>query len=86
MLSQITKRSITRTSFIRNFSISRIAMTEGAIPQGSDAFAEKERAVENLYIRKHEAEQLKELKKKLEQQKETIEKLEKELEQSSHKE
>ncbi|KAG4405526.1 MAG: hypothetical protein M5F18_05685 [Asgard group archaeon] len=76
MLSQITRSSIRG---VRLFSTSRIALTEGAISQSKDAFAEKERAQENVYIKKQEAAQLKKLKEKLQQQKETIEKLEKEL-------
>ena len=74
MLSQITRSSIRG---VRLFSTSRIALTEGAISQSKDAFAEKERAQENVYIKKQEAAQLKKLKEKLQQQKETIEKLEK---------
>ena len=52
MLSQITRSSVRG---IRLFSTSRIAfLTEGAIPQSKDA-SEKERAQENVYIKKHEA-------------------------------
>ncbi|EGW35018.1 uncharacterized protein SPAPADRAFT_58152 [Spathaspora passalidarum NRRL Y-27907] len=54
-------------------------MTEGAINQTGDKFAEKERAQENLYIKKHEAEQLKKLKERLQQQKETLDQLEKDI-------
>ncbi|RCK55979.1 hypothetical protein Cantr_08268 [Candida viswanathii] len=79
MLSQITRSSIRGARNARLFSTSRIAMTEGAIPQSKDAFAEKERAQENVYIKKQEAAQLKKLKEKLQQQQETIDKLEKEL-------
>lgn len=76
MLSQITRSSIRG---VRLFSTSRIALTEGAISQSKDAFAEKERAQENVYIRKQEEAQLKKLKEKLEEQKKTIENLEEEL-------
>ncbi|ABN67435.1 ATPase inhibitor mitochondrial precursor [Scheffersomyces stipitis CBS 6054] len=81
MLSLASKRALPSTlrTSVRAFSVSRVAMTEGAINQANDAFSEKERAQENIYIKKHEAEQLKALKEKLEKQKETIEKLEKEI-------
>ena len=76
MLSQIARSSVRG---VRLFSTSRVALTEGAIPQSKDAFSEKERAQENVYIKKHEAAQLKKLKEKLQKQQETIDKLEKEL-------
>ncbi|CAI5757528.1 unnamed protein product [Candida verbasci] len=74
MLSQITKRS-----FIRSFSTSRLVLTEGAIPKSKGSFQDKERAQENVYIKQQEAAQLKKLKEKLQQQQETIDKLETEL-------
>ncbi|ODV80887.1 uncharacterized protein CANTADRAFT_47915 [Suhomyces tanzawaensis NRRL Y-17324] len=73
MLSQIA-RNLPRTS-IRSFSAARVARTEG----GSEAFNEREKAHENLYIKKHEAEQLKQLREKLQEHKETIEKLENQI-------
>lgn len=48
-------------------------------PSKQDAFSDREKAQENIYIKKHEAEQLKALREKLDQQKETIDKLEKEI-------
>lgn len=69
----------TLQSSVRMFSTSRIAMTEGAISQGKDSFAEKERTQENLYIRKHEAEQLKALKKQLDEQKKLVDDLKSEV-------
>ncbi|KAK6456216.1 ATPase inhibitor mitochondrial precursor [Scheffersomyces xylosifermentans] len=78
MLSSIAKRNLPRAS-ARAFSTSRVALSEGAINNANDAFSEKERAQENVYIKKHEAEQLKALREKLEKQKQTIEKLEKEI-------
>lgn len=77
MLSQISKRSL--QSSVRAFSTARVAMSEGAINQANDAFSEKEKAAENVYVKKHEAEQLRALKEKLQKQKETIDKLEDEI-------
>jgi small-conductance mechanosensitive channel len=77
MFTAITKRSIQRSS-IRSFSMSSVARTNEA-PSKQDAFGEREKAQENVYIKKHEAEQLRALKEKLEQQKQTIDKLEKEI-------
>ncbi|RLV94364.1 hypothetical protein JA1_001840 [Spathaspora sp. JA1] len=85
MLSFTARRSVVRASFIRNFSSARIAMTEGAINETGDKFAEKERAQENLYIKKHEAEQLKKLRERLQQQKETLDQLEKDITESQNK-
>lgn len=42
-------------------------------------FNDKERAEENVYVKKHEAEQLKALKEQLAKQKETIDKLSDEI-------
>ena len=58
--------------------MTRVARANEA-PSKQDAFGEREKAQENIYIKKHEAEQLKALKDKLEQQKQTIDKLEKEI-------
>lgn len=51
---------------------------------GHDSFSEKERAQENVYIKKQEEAQLKKLREKLQEQKDTIDKLEEEL--RNHKE
>jgi len=78
MLSQITRRQL--VSSVRTFSTARVALSEGAINQANDAFSDKEKAQENLYIKKHEQEQLKALREKLQQQKEAIDQLETEIE------
>lgn len=59
-------------------------MSEGSIAQDKGKFSENERAQEAVYIKKHEAEQLKALKKQLDEQKATISNLEKELEDISN--
>lgn len=77
MLAQ-TIRTTSRIS-VRAFSVSRAALTDGSIVQDRSSFSEKERAQETAYIKAHEAEQLKKLRKKLEDQKQTINELEKEI-------
>lgn len=72
MLSQVAKRTS-----IRSFSRARVLLSDGVT--GNDAFSDREKAQENIYIKKHEAEQLKALKEKLEQQKQAISDLEKEI-------
>lgn len=77
MLSRtIARRAALST---RALHTSRVLATEGATNAANDLFAEREKAQENVYIKKHEAEQLKKLREKLEQQKETINNLEKEI-------
>lgn len=77
MLSQfIAKRTL--QSSVRLFSTSRIALVDSPNAQ-NDAFSDREKAQENVYVKKHEAEQLKKLREKLDQQKETIDKLESEI-------
>ncbi|CAN3375386.1 hypothetical protein DIURU_002417 [Diutina rugosa] len=77
MLAQ-TIRTTSRIS-VRAFSVSRAALLDGSIVQDKGSFSEKERAQETAYIKAHEAEQLKKLRKKLEEQKQTINDLEKEI-------
>lgn len=72
MLSQVSKRALSA----RAFSTTRVALLG---PTGNDAFAEREKGQESAYIRKHEAEQLAQLKEELAKQKESIEKLEEQL-------
>lgn len=80
MLSRAIKSSsASAASTVRYFSTSRAMFIESGSNIGRDSFHEKERAQENVYIKKHEAAQLKKLKEKLQQQEETINKLEKEL-------
>ncbi|GEQ68868.1 hypothetical protein JCM33374_g2537 [Metschnikowia sp. JCM 33374] len=72
MLRQITTK---RIAAVRSFSVTRPAAANG----GKDSFKEREAASEAAYVKKHEAEQLKELKEKLAEQKKTVQNLEKEL-------
>ncbi|CAK9438358.1 uncharacterized protein LODBEIA_P25820 [Lodderomyces beijingensis] len=67
---------------VRLFSTTRVAMVDSKI--GRDSFSEKERAQENVYVRKQEEAQLKKLREKLEEQKKTIADLEAEI--KNHKE
>lgn len=76
MFNSIAKRTAVQS--VRSFSSTRIA-AKGTINSGSQAFNDKEQAQENLYIKKHEQEQLRILKEKLEKQKETIEKLQQDV-------
>lgn len=77
MLSQlVTKRTL--QSSVRQFSTARVAMNTPNLGS-TNRFSEKERAEENVYAKKHEAEQLKNLREKLQQQKESINKLEEEI-------
>lgn len=43
---------------LRRVLVQAIARSEGDIPKGSAQFREKERALEEQYVRKHEAEKL----------------------------
>ncbi|CCG22345.1 hypothetical protein CORT_0B06360 [Candida orthopsilosis Co 90-125] len=80
MLSRVIKSSsASATASIRYFSTSRAMLIESGSNIGKDSFHEKERAQENVYIKKQEEAQLKKLKEKLEEQKKTIENLEEEL-------
>lgn len=74
MLRQLTARS---TPAIRRFSLTQRAMSDG--PNKSDSFKDREAANENVYVKKHEAEQLKKLKEQLERQKKVVEDLSKEI-------
>lgn len=77
MLSRTIARRAALSS--RALHTSRVLATEGATGAAKDQFSEREKAQENVYIKKHEAEQLKKLREKLNQQKETIDNLEKEI-------
>lgn len=71
MLSRVIKSSsASATASIRYFSTSRAMLIESGSNIGKDSFHEKERAQENVYIKKQEEAQLKKLKEKLEEQKE----------------
>ncbi|CEG84539.1 hypothetical protein RMATCC62417_18327 [Rhizopus microsporus] len=65
----LTRRSIHMTSVVRN---------EGATA-GSKGFGEKEKAVENQWARKHDAELLKKLRENLEQQEKQTAEIKKQL-------
>lgn len=72
MLSRIvTKRTFQVSP--RYFSTARVNLENGS------PLKDKEQATENVYIKKHELEQLKKLREKVEKQKETIDKLETQL-------
>lgn len=85
MMSQvIAKRAaVSARPMVRSFASSTRMMadnnSEGATGAGKDAFGDREKAQENYYIKKHEAEQLKNLREKLEKQKEAINNLENEI-------
>lgn len=74
MLRQLTTK---RISAVRNLSVSRVARIEN--PSRTDSFKERENAQENAYVKKHETEQLKQLKEKLEQQKKAVDEIETEI-------
>lgn len=74
MLRQLTARS---APTVRHFSLTQRALTNGS--NSSDSFKEREAANENVYVKKHEAEQLKKLKEQLEKQKKVVEDLSKEI-------
>lgn len=74
MLRQLATK---RIAGVRNFSVSSTVKLD--TPSKSDAFKDRENAQENVYIKKHEAEQLKQLKERLEQQKKAVEQLEKDI-------
>lgn len=76
MLNQVVSKRVIVPA-IRRFSSGRVALIDQ--PTKTDAFGDREKAQENVYIKKHEQEQLKKLKEKLEQQKKSIESLEKEI-------
>lgn len=80
MLSRSIKSIKPFASQWRSMSTSKALLSnnEGAT-SGNDAFANRERAQENAYIRKHQAEQLQKLKDDLAKQKETIDKLSDEI-------
>ncbi|WPK26191.1 hypothetical protein PUMCH_003539 [Australozyma saopauloensis] len=70
-------RQVTRTApAFRQFSFTQRAFTE---PTKNDSFKDREAANENVYVKKHEAEQLKKLKEQLEKQKKVVEDLNKEI-------
>lgn len=62
---------------VRTFSVSRAVALEQ--PSKTDAFKDRENAQENVYIKKHEAEQLKKLKERLDEQKKAVDQLEKDI-------
>lgn len=66
-----------RIAGARSFSRSTIAMVDQ--PSKADAFKDRENAQENVYIKKHEAEQLKQLKERLAEQKKAVDQLEKDI-------
>lgn len=72
-------RQLTTKRFIaaRSFSVSSTVRVDS--PSKTDAFKDRENAQENVYIKKHEAEQLRKLKVKLEEQKKAVEQLENEI-------
>lgn len=74
MLTSIVAKRAAVTS-VRSFSTARIL----AVEKSNDAFSDREKAQENIYIRKQEKEQLKALREKLAKQKESIDKLEEEI-------
>lgn len=75
MLRQLATK---RIAPVRALSLTRPALVEK--PAKSDSFKDREAANENVYVKKHEAEQLKQLKAQLEKQKKAVDKLEKEVE------
>lgn len=75
MLTQIIARRAAVTS-VRSFSSARVLAAEGS---QNDAFSDREKAQENMYIKKQEKEQLRKLREKLQKQKESIDKLEEEI-------
>lgn len=77
MLSQVAKRTV--QSSVRSLSTARVLLTETPSGQGRSPFNDREKAEETVYIKKHEAEQLKALREKLEKQKEAISELESEI-------
>lgn len=78
MLSQLVAKRTLQSS-VRQFSTARIALGNDTPNANNDAFSDREKAQENVYVKKHEAEQLKALREKLQQQKESINKLENEI-------
>lgn len=74
MLRQVTARS---APAFRSFSLSKRVLSDG--PSKSDSFKDREAANENVYVKKHEAEQLKKLREQLEKQKKVVEDLSKEI-------
>lgn len=78
MLSQLVAKRTLQSS-VRQFSTARVALGTDSPNANNDAFSEREKAQENVYVKKHEAEQLKALREKLQQQKESITKLEDEI-------
>lgn len=73
MLSRTITSQAFKTVSTRSFSTGRVVFAE------KSGFNDKERAEENVYVKKHEAEQLKALKEQLAKQKETIDKLSDEI-------
>lgn len=74
MLSRtVFNPAVTRLS-TRSFSSAKVVLSAD-----KSGFSDKEQAEENVYIKKHEAEQLKALKDQLAKQKDTIEKLSEEI-------
>lgn len=62
----------------RNFSLTRVIL-EQPPTSSTNSFNERERAYENVYVKKKEAIQLKKLKQKLEEQKKSLERLEQDI-------
>lgn len=70
------RQTITRSAPVtRAFSTARPVFADSK----TDSFKQREAADENVYVKQHEAEQLKKLKEKLEEQKKVVDKLEKDL-------
>lgn len=74
MLRQLATK---RIQGVRAFSVSRAVAVDQ--PTKNDAFKDRENAQENVYIKKHEAEQLKKLKDQLAEQKKAVEQLENDI-------
>ncbi|SGZ50507.1 CIC11C00000000233 [Sungouiella intermedia] len=74
MLKQLATK---RIAGVRAFSVSRAVAVDQ--PSKTDAFKDRENAQENVYIKKHEAEQLKQLKERLAEQKKAVDQLEKDI-------
>lgn len=74
MLKQFTARS---GSAVRSLSSTTRVLFDK--PSKSDSFKEREAANENMYVKKHEAEQLRKLREQLEKQKKVVEDLSNEI-------
>lgn len=74
MIAQTLARRTPQLS-TRSFSVARTALSN----QSGGPFDDRERAQENVYIKKQENERLKKLREKLEEHKDSINKLEEEI-------